>query len=363
MRKTFSIGREKLFGNSYELSGKVFVNMMDISMYGNHHTSHTSGFQSPDIGSGGYPYFSAAPHHHHHIQSHQMHSQNAAAYAAQVIPNNSPVTATNAIQSASNNSNQLYSTAATHPHLYSPTAIEYGIHTSSANNSPSEQYFEHSESGYYNSGNGSAGNGNNNNGSPMPENHIISSDNGLSYTNLDYIAYQQAHGNQAYLHGTDEKIHIPHHYNEEMIMASGQTTLHHHGGGNNPWHHPHSHGYAVESSGNMSNQLNLATMSANSLGPQQQISHSMHSPSGIQPTQSSSPTLQNQQQQQQSQQQQNVPQYKWMQVKRNVPKPQSEYSTEIPSAKKNVRRPQSAGIRELKHSCVVKFSEMIDDSN
>lgn len=307
--------------------------MMDISMYGNHHTSHTSGFQSPDIGSGGYPYFSTTPHHHHHhhIQTHQMHSQNAvsAAYVAQVIPNNSPANATTAIQSASNNSNHLYSSAATHPHLYSPTAIEYGIHTTSSNNSPSEQYFEHGETtgGYYNTGNGGASTGsNNNNGSPMPENHIISSDNGLSYTNLDYIAYQQAHGNQAYLHGTDEKVHLPHHYNEEMLMASGQTTLHHHGAANNPWHHAHSHGYAVENPGNLSNQINIATMSG-SLASQQQISHSMHSPNGIQPTQSASPTLQNQQQQQQSQQQQNVPQYKWMQVKRNVPKPQSKFSS------------------------------------
>lgn len=294
--------------------------MMDISMYGNHHTTHTSGFQSPDIGSGGYPYFSTAAHHHHH---HQMHTQNAAvsaAYAAQVIPNNSPANATNAIQSASNNSNHLYSSAAAHPHLYSPTAIEYGIHTTSSNNSPSEQFYEHGESGYYNSGTGSSSN--NNNGSPMPENHIISSDNGLSYTNLDYIAYQQAHGNAAYLHGTDDKVHLPHLYNEEMVMANSQT-VHHHASSNNPWHHAHSHGYNVESSGNLSNQLNIATMSGSNLSSQQQISHSMHSPSGLPTTQSASPTLQTQQQQQQSQQQ-NVPQYKWMQVKRNVPKPQSE---------------------------------------
>lgn len=287
-------------------------------MYGNHHTSHTSGFQSPDIGSGGYPYFSpTSHHHHHHIQSHQMHPQNAvsSAYVAQVIPNNPTVNPSSAIQSASNSSNHLYSAAATHPHLYSPTAVEYGIHSSSANNSPSEQYFEHGES-YYNTGNG---NSSNNNGSPMPENHIISSDNGLSYTNLDYIAYQQAHGNQAYLHGADEKLHLSHHYNDEIVLAGGQTTLHHPGAGNNPWHHAHNHGY-VEGSGNLSNQI---AMPGSNL-PAQQQSHSIHSPNGIQPSQSTSPPLQNQQQQQ-SQQQQNVPQYKWMQVKRNVPKPQSEY--------------------------------------
>lgn len=288
-------------------------------MYGNHHTSHTSGFQSPDIGSGGYPYFSpAAHHHHHHIQSHQMHSQNAAvtaAYAAQVIPNNSPANATNAIQSASNNSNHLYTSGA-HPHLYSPSAIEYGIHTTSSNNSPSDQYYEHGESGYYNSGNGSTNS--NNNGSPMPENHIISSD-GLSYTNLDYIAYQHAHGNTAYLHGAEDKVHL--HYNEDMIMPNGQTVHHHHGAGNNPWHHSHNHGYTAETSGNLTNQLNVSTMSGNNLSTQQQISHSMHSPTGIPPT-PSSPSSQSQQQTQ-SNHQQNVPQYKWMQVKRNVPKPQS----------------------------------------
>lgn len=295
--------------------------MMDISMYGNHHSTHTSGFQSPDLGSGGYPYFATTPHHHHHIQSHQMHSQNAvsAVYAAQVIPNNASGNPSSAIQSASNSSNHLYSATASHPHLYSPSAIEYGIHTSSANNSPSEQYFEHGESGYYNSGN--ASNGTNNNGSPMPENHIISSDNGLSYTNLDYIAYQQAHGNQAYLHGgADEKLHLPHHYNEEIIMAGGQTPLHHHAAGNNHWHHAHSHGYQVENGANHSNQMNISAMPGNSLPTQQQINLAMHSPNGIQPSQSTSPTLS----QQQQQSQQNVPQYKWMQVKRNVPKPQSE---------------------------------------
>jgi hypothetical protein len=225
----------------------------------------------------------------------------------------------------------LYSAAATHPHLYSPTAIEYGIHTSSSNNSPSDQYYEHGE-GYYNGSSGN-GNGNNNSGSPMPETHIISSDNGLSYTNLDYIAYQQAHGNQAYLHSPDEKVHIPHHYSEEMMMASGQATLHHHGAGNNPWHHGPGHGYSVENSG--PNQLNIATLSGNNLSSQQQISHSMHSPSGIQPTQSTSPALQSQQQQQQ-QSQQNVPQYKWMQVKRNVPKPQSELFQALKMNSKNI---------------------------
>ena len=319
--------------------------MMDISMYGNH--SHTSGFQSPDLGSTGYPYFSGHHHHHHHSHhmpphSNQIHTQNSIGYSAaqlNINPNNSSVNAASVIpSSATNASNHLYSAASTHPHLYSPSAIEYGI-TTSANNSPSEQYYETSDGVYYNNSGSTGGSNNsgNNGGSPMPENHIISSDNGLSYTNLDYITYQQTHGNQAgysMIPGADEKIHIPHHFNEDLMIANGQTHHHHHSAqNNNLWHHPHSQ--YMESPTTLPTQLNIAAMQGNPLQNQQQMNHSLHSPSGIQSAQSTSPSLLNQQaqqqqaqqaqqQQQQHQQQQNVPTYKWMQVKRNVPKPQSE---------------------------------------
>lgn len=307
--------------------------MMDISMYGNHST-HSSGFQS-DLSASGYPhYFSAG--HHHHIQNHQ----NVSTYAAASAAVGSPTTISVQTASNGNNSNHFYAASAAavaHPHLYSPTAIEYGIHTTSSNNSPSEQYYEHAGAG--NEGYFGAVN-NNNSGSP--ENHIISTDNGLSYTNLDYIAYQQAAAQANSSVGAqggyiDEKIHLSHHYNEEMLMNSSQNPLHHHHhhhhATNNPWHHPNTSnsynvGGGVGESGNLvANQMQA--ISGNNLQSQQQQiqQQHMHSPNSIQST---SPTLQSQQPPQQTdnactQQQQNVPTYKWMQVKRNMPKPQCEY--------------------------------------
>ena len=282
--------------------------MMDISMYGNHHhQTHASGFQN-ELSASGYSHY-----YHHHLQNHQnvpTYSASTGTSAAMPSPNGN----------LNNNSNHFYSTAAVaHPHLYSPTAIEYGIHTTSANNSPSEQYYEHGGAEAYFATTNNSG---------SPENHIISTDNGLSYTNLDYIAYQQAQahaGNsgQAYV---DEKIHISHHYGEEMLMSGSQNSLHHHHA-NNPWHHPnYAQANANSESGAMAT-TQMQAISGNNLQNQQQIQHNLHSPTSIQST---SPTLPNQQQQQQSenscsqQQQQAVPTYKWMQVKRNVPKPQSE---------------------------------------
>lgn len=288
--------------------------MMDISMYGNHHPTHSSGFQN-DLSATGYP------HYYHHLQTHQnvpsyAASTGATASAAIASPNANP-----------NNSNHFYSTAAVaHPHLYSPTAIEYGIHTTSSNNSPSEQYYEHSGTdGYFATG------AVNNNSSGSPENHIISTDNGLSYTNLDYIAYQQAqaHAGSAGQGYVDEKIHLSHHYNEEMLMSGSQNPLHHHHHhhhhANNPWHTPNN--YSGSNSGDSGTTMvanQMQAISGTNLQNQQPIQHNMHSPNSIQST---SPTLQSQQQQQSENscsQQQAVPTYKWMQVKRNVPKPQSE---------------------------------------
>lgn len=273
---------------------------MDIGMsYGNHST-HTSGFQSPDLGTGGYPYFTGHHHHHHsHAQAHHGYQSNPA-------PSSAPP--------ASSNFN---STA--HPHLYSPSALEYGI-TTSSNNSPSE-FFEASDA-YYSA----SGTANNGLGSPgvLPENHIISSDNGLSYTNLDYITYQQTHGNQGFMmqNSVDEKVHLAHHYepHQELMMANSQLHSHHHSGPAS-WHHHHP-GYmdSPPHQIGLNGLNNIASMQASSLQAQQ-INHQMHSPSGIQSAQSTSPSLS---QQQQQLQQQNVPTYKWMQVKRNVPKPQSE---------------------------------------
>jgi hypothetical protein len=285
--------------------------MMDISqinqMYGNHHhsTPH-NGYQNSDIGNTGYPYFSASNIHHHH-----MHQQNAfsVAYAAQVLPNQSIMP-----QNHQNSQAHVYSQNTPHSHLYSPTALEYGIHTTPSNNtSPSQPYFDGEffnqslVSSNNNTSNNNNNNNSNNNGGSPSETHIISSDNGLSYTNLDYVAYQQAQQAQQAQHNqqflnVDEKTHHQHHFlNEDLIPSSGN---HYQG----TWQ---NHGYSIENSENSTNQVMTSNNQLTS-----QINNRMISPDGQQTTSPSSP---NQKQQQISQQ---VPQYKWMQVKRSLPKPQ-----------------------------------------
>jgi hypothetical protein len=275
--------------------------MMDISqMYGNHHSSPHNGYQSSDIGNSAYPYFSATNLHHHH----HMHQQNAfsVAYAAQVLPNQSIIQ-----QNHSNSQSHAYSQNTPHSHLYSPTALEYGIQVTSpsSNTSPTNQPYFDGDNGYFNqslvpgsnSNNNNNTNSNNNNASPS-ETHIISTDNGLSYTNLDYVAYQQAQQhNQQFLNLNDEKSHLQHHFNDDLVTASGshyQAT----------WQ---NHGYSLENSEN-SNQVMTSNNQLTS-----QMNSRIISPDG----QAASPSSPKQQIQQ------HVPQYKWMQVKRSLPKPQS----------------------------------------
>lgn len=258
-------------------------------MYGNH-SSHPSGFQSPEMSTGGYSYF--PPHHHHHL--HHL-SQTETGYSHSTT-NNALISAPTT--TSSNNSSSTTTSSYTHPHLFSPSALEYGITTTStSNNSPNDAYYDNdSGHSYYNSTSGPSPNA-------IQDHHIISTDNGMSYTNLDYTMYNQ-HNSSGYL--PDDKSTISHYsIGDEMILSSGQPNQ------NTPsnWHHHHS-GYLDSS----------ISMSLTGLNAQNQMGHAV-----VNSAQSSSPGIQhqNQQQQHQQQQQQNLQQtYKWMQVKRNVPKPQ-----------------------------------------
>lgn len=262
-------------------------------MYGNH-SSHPSGFQSPEMISGGYSYFQ--PHHHPHL--HHL-SQTETGYSHSTTNNtlvSAPITTT-----SSNNSSSTTTSSYTHPHLFSPSALEYGITTTStSNNSPTDAYYDNdSGHSYYNSTSGPSPNA-------IQDHHIISTDNGMSYTNLDYTMYNQ-HNSSGYLQ-TDDKSTISHYsIGDEMILSSGQPNQ------NTPsnWHHHHS-GYLDSS----------ISMSLTGLNAQNQMGHAV-----VNSVQSSSPGIQhqNQQQHQQQQQQQNLQTYKWMQVKRNVPKPQGKF--------------------------------------
>lgn len=283
-------------------------------MYGNH-SSHPSGYQNAELGSSNYPYFTASNlhHHHHHLHMHQQQNAFSVAYAAQVLPNSPSTIMTH---SHSTSQNQVYSQNPALSHLYSPTAIEYGIHTTpSTNNSPNEQYYE-SEGGYYAQTTTTGINGTNNNnidGSSPSETHIISSDNGLSYTNLDYVAYQQAQQqhNQPFSHTSEDKSNLQHQFGDDIEASSGQ---------NINFHSPlvswqGSHGYPpLDNSDTSSNQM---LISNNSI--QSQLNNRISNSGAVVPIQQASPNSLTHQKQQTSQ---NVPQYKWMQVKRNMPKPQ-----------------------------------------
>lgn len=295
--------------------------MMDVGMYGNDHAAHTTGYQGPDSMGSNYSYYQ---NHHHHIHhSHHLNAEPILAYNAATTPNTTP-------PSTSSNSSAMY-----HPHLYSPTAAEYGITTSNPSPSDQHSYFESDTAVHpFYSPQSAASDPQ---GTGMPETHIISSDNGLSYTNLDYM-YNHGHhhgggvGNSVYLHGDDKMSVAPYiHGGSEDNSAQSQ----HHSAGSaiittasaSAWHsHHHSHHHAgFLDSGSLptGHQIGLGAMG--SLQGQTQLSSMVAGNNGRGSHGITGHNHQDQQQQQQIHgQQQHQPTYKWMQVKRNVPKPQSE---------------------------------------
>lgn len=267
---------------------------MDVSMYGNHHTSHPTGYQPSEIGSSGYTYFSSHHNHHHHLNQTES-----------VYGHPSPTSNTTSISTSSSSStpSHLY-----HPHLYSPSAAEYGITTAGHNTSSEDSYYDSGSSvhNFYNSQSTS-------HPTNVIQDHIISSDNGLSYTNLDYMYGQNNHGNNVYL-SPDDKIALAHSYNltgDDILGPAGHTHHHSSGTSTSTWHqHHHTNSNYLDSP--LAHQVVMPSISG-----QNQL-RQLTSPSGR--MLHDSPAHQQQQQQQQQSQQ---PTYKWMQVKRNVPKPQS----------------------------------------
>ncbi|XP_037052156.1 homeobox protein Hox-B1a isoform X3 [Bradysia coprophila] len=270
----------------------LVINMMDVSMYGNHHTSHPTGYQPSDIGSSGYAYF---PSHHHH---HQVGENDSIAFNhANATPNTTPTST-----SSNSSSSHCY-----HPHLYTPLAAEYGITA----NSPSDD-------NYYEAGGGVPNfySSHPNNQSTVIQDHIISSDNGLSYTNLDYMYNQTAHANNVYIN-TDDKSSIPQSYNigDDILIPAGQS--HSHSTATTPstsWHqHRGPHTEYMENQ--LTHHMGMTTMST--LHSTNQL-RQLVTPN-VRLSSHGSPGAHTQQQQPQTSQ----PTYKWMQVKRNVPKPQT----------------------------------------
>ncbi|XP_035781253.1 LOW QUALITY PROTEIN: homeotic protein labial-like [Anopheles albimanus] len=423
----------------------------------------------------GYPYFTAGHHHHHHYHQHQRQTAsigstagvscgtsqahqtqqlpaNVVTHSGSTVPTSTSGNTSSTISNNNNaassvstaNSSNSNSTAAacshtpstnvhqstfTHtPHLYSPSAIEYGITTSSS--PTTDMYFDSGDSQgagiYY-------GTGQTVPPVPFQENRIISADNGLSYTNLDYAMYHQATGPEcadgsvAYLSHHDTKLHL-HRYGTvgfggnaaddatDQQQQRHPSTLPHHLPHNHLHHpnlHSHHHPHASSSPGIVASgsggpgvagtnstsswhqqQLYTDTMAQHASGHQHgnqcnasvstpatmleshvlmsanvnddgdsnsegvtssllqlqhhhhlhhnahlHVQHAMHNPpQSHHAHQSQQQTQQHhhhqqqpqqQQQQQQQQNQQNAPTYKWMQVKRNVPKPQLSKPTTV----------------------------------
>lgn len=340
-------------------------------MYGSDHTSHSTGYHhhhhhhqnSMDMNAAagtGYGYY---PNHHHHHYPHQHHislAQNAellSGYASiqnNNNNNNNSTPNTTPTSTSSNNSSSMY-----HPHLYSPAAAEYGITTS--NSSPGEQsYYENTDSSvihsfYNNQTTPTSVDSQQPQHSPsdppiaqmstasqinnvVPDTHIISSDNGLSYTNLDYM-YGHSPANAMYMQNNDDKSSIsiasqafnsansPHladsniaHSQQHvstttMITTASAAAWHSH----QQHHHQNAAVNYLDSNSMDAHQMGLNSMSC--LQTQAQLNQMRGSVvHGVNGDGHNQQALDGQQQQQTRNTQQ--PTYKWMQVKRNVPKPQ-----------------------------------------
>lgn len=297
-------------------------------MYGSEHTAHhSSGYQSTESMTSGNGYTYYPNHHHHHLHHHHFHPNSEFLSTYPTHQNSSPANTTPP-STSSNSSSAMY-----HPHLYSPTAAEYGI-TTSSNHSPADQTFFDSENGvlqsYYVGGQtaSNATNVDQQQHSTVPNNaltdtHIISSDNGLSYTNLDYMYGQPNQSNNAiYLHGDDKSTN--NHYNSLGTDSSvGHLSQHHHpivptasATVATSWQSHQSH----HSTSYLEGSIAAAHSVAMNCSPGGGHSTNGSTGRGLVAVQSD---------QQHHQQQQQQPTYKWMQVKRNVPKPQGKRINQI----------------------------------
>lgn len=166
-------------------------------------------------------------------------------------------------------------------------------------------------------------------------NHVVNTDNGLSYTNLDYMCGTTS-TNSLYLHQTDDKSSVSHNYNQGPLTANAESTNVHSQGRLTVWQSPHpnhihsqqhssqqhhSSGYLDNSPNSHQigvNQLqclqNQPQLNALSAGPNEIHNRDLNNRRDSQIVSQQTSQIQSPQTQMQT--------YKWMQVKRNVPKPQ-----------------------------------------
>lgn len=290
----------------------VFVNMMDYQVADMTSTSSAYSY---------YPNYHNHSHMHHH---HHMHHN-----ASEVLSNNSLSNNGSVVQltQANTPTASLYHEygISMEPAYYEPESAYYGSHTSLSEHvstSPVAHQTSYPPTPV-----------NSDIHSDSPTSHIISSDNGLCYTNLDYI-YGQTHSSPLYLSQQDDKSALSHTFNSatssgnidlNSLHQTPQTPLW-------PSHHSiqttqssHETTAYMENSTIQNPQINHSqplpcTSNQTTLAPiQSDIASDLTNSrnlnrSEIRNSSNSITHLQKSTNQQ--------PTYKWMQVKRNVPKPQ-----------------------------------------
>lgn len=369
--------------------------MMDI-MYGNHHS--TTAVSSSDImfsaNTGNYfpahshaainnqPSANTTPQQHHsYVEVFPITRSSQATAVASVSPAivTSTAASSGAMMSSSTSSSVASNVTSYSPNLYSPSAIEYGITTTGSPNGPAVDYdafYHHSPNtggggGAAASGGGGGGLGA---GSGTAESNIISTDSGLSYTNLDGYMYGNQGQHPCYSLGDDcSPAHPtntpptatgpwlgthPNHQSEHMLIHNHLQSqasqgahqspppghLHHH------HHHPHANPHMMHPGAHLhhhqqqqqqqnpgrqyhldatslhhqsiQNSSNLTVVGSGS--PIPGSGSTMHPGAQMGPH---SPQQQQQHLQQSNSNQSSVQQFKWMQIKRNVPKPSGESSS------------------------------------
>lgn len=219
-----------------------------------------------------------------------------------------------------------------HSHL-----LEYGITTS---NSPvmGESYYETSPF----SSNNTTTSSYNNSSMPSPDHHIISSDNGLSYTNLDYMYSGSLNPTGYSPYNPDDRLRMPttqQQYEHHMSQCNYPPTQ------NTAWIQQHhtmtfqdpNMGLDTSTGVDVKQIIDHGQFMKETRKMGYSTQHQSQPPPGYtmttgktsdvindHHTSANNTTVPTTQQQQTTV----APTYKWMQVKRNVPKPQSEYASD-----------------------------------
>lgn len=286
-----------------------------------------------------YPNYQNHLHHHHHHMYHNAPTDILTGFAPQTHPPNQTAIGLNSSANSAINMYQEYGLIQSDPNFYeseSNSMVPPYYHNQSNNSDHAmPNASQHLTSSPISSSNNEI----------LPESastHVISSDNGLSYTNLDYM-YSATPSNPLYLHQEDDKSVIPLVYNQAPSTPNLENTGIHSQAYPTTWHSQssqthfqhsnhshHSPGAYLENSMNshqigltqlacLQNQTPMNALGANSNGTQ---NRNLNNKSDLQVTPQQTSQIQSPQSHQ--------PTYKWMQVKRNVPKPQGMHFVDFP---------------------------------